>query len=256
MASRPAAEIHGSGDPLILLNGIMMTTASWALQVSALAPHFRCVLHDFRGQLRNPTDETSWTLEQHAQDLRELMDDLGIESAHVVGTSYGGEVGMIFAFQHPERVRSLSVIASTSCADETMRRKAALAREVALNNRDALYDGAARSFFSPAFVESHPEMIEQGRARLRACPDSFFRGYAALCDAFSGLDITSELHRIRCRTLVVAAELDTLKPVACSRTIADRIPGARLEIVEGAGHAVVIEKPEVVNMLLLGFLRG
>jgi pimeloyl-ACP methyl ester carboxylesterase len=249
-------EIRGSGEPLVLLNGIMMTTASWALQVAALEPHYRCILHDFRGQLRSPCDEPSWTIESHTDDLRDLLDELGVDRVHVAGTSYGGEVGMIFAYTYPERVRSLVVIASTSKADERMRESAKGGAYLARNHPERLFDSSARSFYSPEFIAAHPEVMEIGRSRLSAAPPSFFDGYAKLCEAFAALDITDQLHRIACPTLVVAAEHDTLKPVACSRTIVEHIPGAQLTIVPDSGHAVVVERPQVVNTAITGFLNG
>lgn len=249
-------EIHGDGEPLVLLNGIMMTTASWALQLPALTPRYRCILHDFRGQLRSPTNETSWPIERHADDLRDLLDDIGVDRVHVAGTSYGGEVGMIFAYTYPERVRSLVVIASTSRTDERMRQSAGGGRHAALHHPDRLFEGAMKSFYSPQFVAAHPELLEAGRARLRSYGREFFEGYAKLCDAFAVLDITDKLSGIRCPTLVIAAEHDTLKPPACSRTIAEHIGGAKLEIIEGSGHAVVIEKPDAINERILAFLAA
>ncbi len=247
-------EIRGTGDAVVLLNGIMMTTASWAQQVAALEPRYRCILHDFRGQLRSPCDEPSWPIERHAGDLRDLLDELGVDRAHMVGTSYGGEVGMIFAYTYPERVRSLTVIASTSKAGERMQQSAHGGAYLARNHPERLFDSSARSFYSPEFIEAHPEVMELGRSRLAAAPRSFFDGYAKLCEAFAALDITENLQRIACPTLIVAAEHDTLKPVACSRTMAERIPGARLEIIAGSGHAVVVENPQAINETLLGFL--
>jgi len=246
-------ETQGAGEPLVLLNGIMMSTASWALQLPRLTPRYQCILHDFRGQLRSPAEEPSWPIESHADDLRDLLDEIGADRVHVVGTSYGGEVGMIFAYTYPERVRSLVVIASTSRADEGMRQSAMGGAHLARQAPDRLFDSSARKFYSPEFIAAHPELVEQGRARLRACPPAFFEGYAKLCEAFAVLDITDKLRGIRCPTLVVAAERDTLKPVECSRTIVDHIPGARLKIIEGAGHAVVVEKPDAVSESVLEF---
>jgi 3-oxoadipate enol-lactonase len=107
-----AYELAGEGPPLVFLNGVMMTVQSWVFQRRALAGRFRCVLHDFRGQLLSPGRVAH--MSEHVDDLAALLDHLGIESAHVAGTSYGGEVGMMFAAAHPERVRSLAVITSVS----------------------------------------------------------------------------------------------------------------------------------------------
>ena len=246
----PRPEARG---PVVLLNGIMMTTRSWEPLLPALTPRFRCVLHDFRGQLRSP-DRGPFNIEQHADDLDALLDHLDIERVHVVGTSYGGEVGMIFAYTYPERTRSLTVIASASRADEHMRLRSFEAMNVAMIERDRLYDVVARDFFSPEFRSAHPEVLSEERSRIATYGDDYFAGYVSLCDAFSALDITENLRAIHCPALVIAAERDTLKPVRCSEGIANEIDGARLMVVPNAGHAVVIERPDDISRALLEFL--
>ncbi|NNK52733.1 MAG: alpha/beta fold hydrolase, partial [Xanthomonadales bacterium] len=115
-------ESLGQGLPVVFLNGILMTVDSWKLQTLALSRNFHCLMHDFRGQLRSSKPSESWTLEDHAEDLKALLDQLGIEKCQIVGTSYGGEVGMIFAANWPERVSRLAVIASVSEVGSDTRR--------------------------------------------------------------------------------------------------------------------------------------
>ena len=245
-------ETAGDGEPLFLLNGIMMTTASWQLQTRALSEHFRCVLHDFRGQLRSEKPAGPYSMQDHVDDLAALMDELGIESAHLVGTSYGGEVGMMFAGQHPDRVKTLSVIACVSRVDDTLRRGVTEWADVARNRPEDLWEISLPYNYSPRFVETNPAFVEAGRQRVAALPDDWFRALADLCEAFVTLDV--HLGRIQCPTLVICGENDTLKPVRASREIADGIHDSELVVIHGAGHAVVIEKPDEVNAALLHFL--
>jgi 3-oxoadipate enol-lactonase len=249
-------EVLGSPDdqgPVVFLNGIMMTTRSWGNILPTFTPQFDCVLHDFRGQLRSPYP-ASFNIEQHADDLAALLDHVGIERVDVVGTSYGGEVGMIFAYTYPERVKSLTVIACASRADEHMRQRVFAAMNAAMTEHDRLYDIVARDFFSPDFLREHPEVVAEGRARVAGFPDEFFAGYVNLCDAFTALDITDNLRAIRCPTLVIAAERDTLKPLPYSEAIVSEVEGSRLLVVPDAGHAVVIERPDVISRAVLEFL--
>ena len=99
-------------------------------------------------------------------------------------------------------------------------------------------------------------MIEQGEARLASCDADFFRAFAGLVDAFSQLDITPLLARITCPALVIAGEKDLLKPPRYSETIANGIADSQLVIVPGAGHAVVLERPQPVNQALHAFLES
>ncbi len=239
-------------EPVFLLNGIMMTAESWVFQTRALGPHHRLVLHDFRGQLMNLMPGP-FTLQQHVDDLAALMDREGVERAHLVGTSYGGEVGMLFALAHPQRVASLAVIACASHVEPPLRAAVELWRDTARNAPEALYDVTAPYNFSPGILT--PSFLEAGRGRLRRLPPEFFTALADLCDAFLTLDITARLPELAARTLVVAAEKDALKPLHYSRLIASRIPNARLEIVPDAAHAVVLESADAVNALLAGWLN-
>jgi 3-oxoadipate enol-lactonase len=245
-------ETIGSGEPLVLLNGVMMTTASWAAQVAALSKHFQCILHDFRGQLRSDRPPAPFSMSLHVDDLAALLDRLSIDAVHVVGTSYGAEVGMMFAAAHPGRVRSLSVIAATATVDDAMREGVRQWSDTARHAPQELWNVTVARNYSRGFIQSNPALIAAAKARVDALPKEWFDALADLCDAFERLDI--DLTAIKAPTLVIAAEDDAVKPVACSGEISRAIPGARLKVIPGAGHAVIIEKPQEVNAALLEFL--
>ena len=246
-------EAAGEGPPLLLLNGVMMSTESWVLQVPTFSSRYRCVLHDFRGQGRSDKPPGPYEMSMHVDDMVALLDELGIESAHLAGTSYGGEVGMMFAIAHPTRVRSLTVIASVSETDEKMRRDVRLWRDTARNDPRSLYDAAAPAIYSGPFLT--PEWMELGRRRMSTMPPDWFRALADLCDAFLRLDITRDLHKITAPTLVISGANDALKPVRFSEIIAREIPNAELRMIPDAGHAVFLEKPEEMNGMVMEFLR-
>lgn len=245
----------GRGEPVAFLNGILMTTDSWKLQTGEIARSYRCVMHDFRGQLRSSKPAGAWTLEDHADDLEALLDHLGIADCHLVGTSYGGEVGMLFAATRPGRVRSLTVIASVSEIGPDTRRTVLEWRRAALEAPRSLYRTMLPTTFSPEFIAANPRLVEQGEERLAACDGEFFRAFAGLIDAFLGLEITPRLGMINCPTLVIAGHKDLLKPPHYSQVIAAGIEGSELLTLPGAGHAVVLEQPHRVNQALLTFLR-
>jgi len=248
-------ESLGQGPPVVFLNGILMTVDSWKLQTLALSRNFRCLMHDFRGQLRSSKPSAPWTLQDHAEDLKVLLDQLGIEKCHIVGTSYGGEVGMIFAANWPERVIRLAVIASVSEVGSDTRGIVMDWRRAALENPASLYRTMLPATFSKAFIEANPQLIRQGEDRLQACDQTFFEAFAGLIDAFLQLEITPRLNDINCPALIIAGEKDLLKPPRYSQIMADGIPQAKLLVVPGAGHAVVLEQAEYVNRELLAFIQ-
>lgn len=241
--------------PIVLLNGVLMTTESWAFQSQVLEPRYRVILHDLRGQLRSPLVGRACSFERHACDLAALLDHLGVESCHLAGTSYGGEVGLLFAASYPERVRSLTVIASVSKPEPPLIRRVDQWAKTAATNHKALYRAMAPDVFSEAYLERSRAVIALGETRLAEARDDFFDDFQQLVTAFRGLDLDDVLGDVVCPTLIVGAEEDALKSVHYSRALADAIADSELLIVPGAGHAVVLEKPGEINTALLGFLE-
>ena len=107
-------ESHGpeTGELVILNNGVFMNTGSWVFQLPDLAKRYRVLAYDMRGQGQSEHPESDYSLELHAEDLVALMDALGLAKAHMIGTSYGGELNLVMGIHHPERCRSLVIIAS------------------------------------------------------------------------------------------------------------------------------------------------
>jgi len=116
-------ELHGpeTADVLVLSNGVLMSTASWAFQTPVLARHHRLLLYDCRGMWQSDHPPGPYSMELHADDLAALLDQLGIETAHIAGISYGGEISMVFALRHPARTRSLIISSAVSHVDRLLR---------------------------------------------------------------------------------------------------------------------------------------
>jgi len=251
--------IDGAGKPLVLLNGIAMSAVSWEVVARPLAKHYRVVRCDFRGQLMTPVPPPE-NVAEHADDVVALLDDLGIEAAHIVGTSFGGVIGTLVAARHPDRVRSLTTIASADgfdevMADEVARWRTACVASLDSSDRGHLSDILEPVVYSPAWVEKHRAERAQRRAQISALPDQWFRGLIGLLDSAHSLRLREELERVRCPTLVIAAELDAFVPLDRARGLAEAIEGASFMSIEGAGHAVVVERPGRVVELCLEFLR-
>ena len=261
MSDETAVLFHmsgGAGDPVLLLNGIAMTAVSWEVVARPLAEHYRVLRCDFRGQLMTPVTPPE-NIAEHADDVAALLDHLGIDSTHIIGTSFGGVVGTLVAARHPDRVRSLTTIASADgfdvgMADEVARWRAACAASLEGSDRGHLSDILEPVVYSPAWVAAHKAERAQRRAQIVALPDQWFEGLIGLLDSGHSLRLREELTRVRCPTLVIAAELDGFVPLDRARGFAEAIDGASFRVIEGAGHAVVVEQPQLVADLCLEFL--
>lgn len=238
-----------------LLNGIAMSIAHWKPVADRLvSAGFPVLLHDFRGQLLSDKPEGPYSLERHAADLASLLTALGIETAAVVGTSYGAEIGLTFARDFPARCASLSLIDGVSETDAVLSAAVDSWKRAALADPRLFYRVILPWNYSAEWLEANAELIAKREAAIAGLPRDYFDGFVRMCGAFLAVDLTKDLPRIAAPTLVVVAEKDILKHRRFARVMADGIPGARFAEIPGSGHAVVIERPEATADLVLEFL--
>ncbi len=247
-------ELHGpeNADVLVLSNGILMSTASWAYQLPVFKRFLRVLLYDCRGMWQSQHPAGPYSMEQHADDLAALLDGLGIEQAHIAGISYGGEISLAFALRHPRRTRSLVVSSAVASADAEIRaRTAAWSQAAEAGDPEALFQVTAPLNFSPAWAAANQPLLAAARARYAALDLAAFR---QLMGAFERLDLAERLPEIQAPALVLVGEQDQLKTPSYARAIARGIPAAEFAILPGAGHAVSWEQPGAFNSLVLGFV--
>ncbi len=251
--------IDGEGEPVLLLNGGFMTIASWGTIAQPLAERYRVVRCDFRGQLLSPGAPHA-DLSGHVADVVALLDALGLTRTHVIGTSFGAEVGLLLAALHPARVASLVAATATDVATPALRDGNRLGREyrraAAGGDRGRLIRELERMTYSPGYVAAHRRELAERAELIAHLPAWWFSAAAGLLAALEKLDLRSYLGAITCPVLVVAAGEDGIMPLARSHALASAIPGARVEVVEGSGHALVVEKPEEFTEICLRFLEG
>lgn len=250
-------EIAGTGgETVAFINGIGMTVDSWQpIGERFLGRGFRCLFHDCRGQLRSakPADG-HYSMEQHATDFVELLDALGFDKVHVVGTSYGSEIGMLFACAYPERIETLTVIAGVSELDALLR--------AAVESWAVAADGGAASLFrcmlpwaySSEYLAANQQLLREREEAMTRLPSDYCEAFKRLVGAFLKLDITDQLKRIVCPTLVISAERDLIKGPTFGRLIHDNIANSEFVVLPRAGHAVVLEQPDLVAERTIEFI--
>jgi len=254
-----AHAVTGDGPPLLLLNGGLMTYAAWEPLAAPLAQTYRVIRCDFRGQLLSPGDPPS-TLDGHATDLAALLDHLGERSVHVAGASFGALIGLVMAASRPARVRSLVAMTATERITPDMAEGGAELREAC---RAAAVGGDGRRVFdliseatwSPAFRTAQAAMLAARREQIGLLPRSWFAGLEQLLAPLTDLDLRPLLPAIACPTLVVGGDADVTFPIEHSRALTAGIRGARLEIVAGGSHGLVIEHAPRVVGLIQEFVR-
>ncbi len=254
-----AHKVEGDGEPLLLLNGGLMTYAAWEPVSSRLAKSHRLILNDLRGQLLSPGPAPA-KLSDNVEELTALLDHLEIESAHVLGTSYGGEVGVLFAASRPERVRSLIAVTVTDHATPSIWRgiedlRVLAAEALSGGDRGRLHDRVVEEVYSASFRAKYAEELAGRRAQVAALPDVWFEGIEGILAAMETLDLRPHLSAIRCPTLVVIAAGDEVIPPERSVALASAIRGAQTRVHETSGHALVAEDPSWLSAVCLEFLE-
>ncbi len=249
-------EIEGEGEPVVLIPGFSAGRWIWFKQTADLARNFRVVVFDPRGISASDKPEGPQTISLLADDVAHLLQTLGIESAHIVGASFGGFVAQEFALKYPAMTRKL-VLCCTSFggpnhvapAVETLQ---ALASTKGLNSEERMRENLLLAF-SPEYVRTEVEEIDR-IVRLRAMNDVPEHIYLSQLQAAMSFNAEARIEEIRSPTLVLSGNADTIVPVQNSRNLAAKIPGAELRIVEGGSHTFFIEQSELFNGLITEWL--
>lgn len=250
--------VEGSGPPLLLLNGGLMSLHAWDPVARALTPRFRVVRCDLRGQLLSPGPPPP-TLEGHAADLVALLDRLGVASAHVAGASFGALVGLTLAARHAGRVRSVAAITATDrmppeTHTATAMIRAACRAAAAGGDGGAVFDLLAPATFSPRYRRQHAGELAARRQVVASLPRAWFDGLDGLLQAIERLDLRPLLPAVQCPVLVLAAGEDLTFPLPHAQALAAALPDARLHVVPHAAHGLVVEEPDLVAGVVAAFV--
>jgi pimeloyl-ACP methyl ester carboxylesterase len=235
----------------------MMTFAAWEPIAAELEERFRVLRFDFRGQLLSPGDPPC-DLEGHVDELVELLDELGIRSAHFVGASFGAFAALRLAAMHRGRVRSLFLVTAMDRitpefqADSDRMRKL-LAGILAGGDRGPFYDAMVDGVYSQSYREREAGLLARRRAQMADLPRDWFAAVDRLLASLEGLDLSPLLSSVRCPAALAIAVDDRVMALERSRALADAI---RAEILThpDAGHGLVIEDPAWVARRVLAFL--
>jgi pimeloyl-ACP methyl ester carboxylesterase len=227
----------GCGPPLVLVHGLSASSRWWRRNIPDLARHFHVYAVDLPGFGTNrarPLNrrEARFTLHDASRCLVDWMDETGIERASIIGHSMGGYIAVDLAAEYPEHVdRIVLVDAALLPAGATVRR-----------STTALFRSLAR--IRPDFI---PVLAVDA---VRAGPLTALRASQQL----HARDLRPKLASIHAPTLVVWGDNDLVVPVDVAEEIAAAVPGARLSVIEHAGHSPMWDRADDFNRLVLAFL--
>ncbi|WP_243659212.1 alpha/beta fold hydrolase [Tamaricihabitans halophyticus] len=238
-----------SGTPVLLLHGIGGSSASFHEQLGPLAREHQVFAWDAPGYGASADPTTAPGMAGYAEIAAELLADVG--RAHVVGVSWGGVIATRLAAEYPELLRSLTLASSTRGSGRSEQAATGMrARASELADLGAAGFARARGPRLPA-PTADPRLVESIVATMAKVR---LPGYLFAAESMAETDHTERLAEVTVPTLVLVGALDEITGLAESRQLASAIPGARLRVLPGVGHAANQEWPVEFNRVVLDFM--
>lgn len=249
-------EERGNGTAFIFIPGLVGLLNAWEFQLAHFSRRFRCISFDHRGTGDSDKPADSYSTQAIAQDVIALMDKLGIEKAHVAGTSTGGCVLQNLAIDYPERI-GIAVFSNTWVkADEYINRVQMTRKRIALAYGPEEYVKVSSLFTNGAmqFRYDLDKVMElEARALKTVAPVEVLAGRLDMTMAH---DRTQELGKIRTPSLIVGTRDDATVPFYQSEDLHHAISGSKLVIVEEGGHYSYRRHSKQWNAIVDDFLAG
>ncbi|MDP0926611.1 alpha/beta fold hydrolase [Paracoccus onubensis] len=235
---------------IALIHSLAMNGAFWDRVIACLPADAAVLTIDCRGHGRSTKSEGPFTVEQFADDLADVMAHLSWQDAIVAGASMGGCVALAFATHHADRVSALGLLDTTAWYGEGAPEAWEERGMKAVNEGLAALVGFQKSrWFSPAFLESHPDIVDSAVAVFMA---NDVPSYLATCRMLGAADLREGMPQFDFPTLILVGEHDYATPPAMAQAMADAIPGATMEILPDMRHFTPLEAPEVIADALTG----
>jgi len=251
-------ETHGQGKPLILLNGIMMSTLSWNVFIDSFSKNNHLILVDFLDQGRSDKMEgTPYTQDEQVEVLKALFDELKIKKINIVGISYGGEVALEFAVKYQEYIEKL-VLFNTTAKTSPWLKDIGIGWNQSVNDPLDYYCTTIPVIYSPQFYTEKSEWMNKRKKYLtenvfnqKAFMDSMVR----LTESAEEHNVIDKLSTIQVPTLIVCCENDYITPMAEQKQLNELIKGSELVCLPNTGHASMYERPVIFASLVLGYIN-
>jgi 3-oxoadipate enol-lactonase len=249
-------ELHGKeGAPwLVLSHSLACSVRMWDPQIAALKASYRILAHDTRGHGGTEAPKGAYTLELLADDLKALLDTLGVKNPHYCGLSMGGMIGQTFALKYPGAFRTLTLADTTSRypaeAWPLWQDRIKIAEEKGMA---PLVEPTLQRWFTEPFRKSQPAPVGAIGKLIASTPVS---GYVGCCHAIPKINLTARLKEIRAPILVICGDQDPGTPPAMARDIHDSAPGSKLVMIPHAAHLSNLENPGAFTKALQDFLAA
>jgi len=241
-----------AGRATVFINSLGTDFRIWDEVAAPLARERRIIRYDKRGHGLSELRSGSMTIADFAMDLAGLLDHLHCGAANIVGLSIGGLIAQELYRLRPDLVASL-VLNDTGHRIGAPDFWAARIGAVERGGIEAIGEAVMQRWFTEPYRKTYPDMMAGWKAMLTRTPNE---GYLAACRAIRDADLTEGAKLIRVPTTVIVGDQDLSTPPELARELAGLVPGAKIEIIAGAGHLPCIEQPDVTRGLIETHLKA
>lgn len=253
-------ERHGEGRPLLVLNGIMMSTPSWKpfIETFKQGGH-QVILLDLMDQGRSGSFPEGYDMSGQADMALALLDELNLDTVSLMGTSYGGALALEIACRQALRADRLLLAATRCYTDPAFRGICEGWLHAADTSPEAFYTATIPLFYGATFQEHHRAFMDERRTLLEKTlfnnPD-FMARMKRLVRSIMSFDLRDELCRIACPTLILEPEEDLVMMPWEQRRMWEKIPGSELVTLPKTGHVLFLERPGLFVALMMGWFSN
>ena len=246
---------RGSGDPILFVHSFPLNHSIWQSQLDVFSESHRVIAPDLRGFGRSGVTRGVSTMDQFADDLNALLNELGIDQPITYcGLSLGGYIAWAFMRNYPDRLRSLILCDTRAMADtpEAIEERKALAEAVISRGSEVAVETMLPKFFAVKTHEDRSEIVDMARSIIQKTDPQGMA--AALYGIAQRPDSTSLLQEIAIPTLLVVGVEDKVSTAEEMRTMSEQIVDSELVVIPHAGHMAPMEDPTMVNASIKEFI--
>lgn len=250
---------RGKGKPLLMFQGLGQSIGSWTFQIPFFKRRMQVITLDNRGIGESSRPNYPYTMDMFIDETIALLEYLKIEEqVHVMGISMGGMIAQQFALKHPEKVKTLVLLATAAYMNPTplIEKYRHFKEDLSI---DEAFEEILKLMFSEDFiakVQKDENLYDTLKQKLMLENPPRMQDYINRGAAIAEHDTRDSLHSITQPTLIVAGSNDKIIPVEESKFLHEKIPNSRLEIIKGYGHgSLLIEDFERINNLIWDFIK-
>jgi 3-oxoadipate enol-lactonase len=250
-------ELHGQGSPLVLISGLGMSHAVWLPLIPTLSKDHQILIFDNRGIASSDSPDNSYTIEDMAEDVFQLISALNLEKPHVLGTSMGGSIALALALKYGNTLDKLILDSTTS----KLNFASALAAKFSLNlyKTKMPLEQKAQNFISwtlgPDYLSTNENYQKSLSVFLSNKNFPNETGFKRQLEALLQFDLKEELlEKIKCSTLVLKGEKDIVVHADESQKIVNSLELSSYYCFKKTGHMPYVEHPDLFSKIVLDFI--